>query len=426
MKAIPIGAGAPAPTDARQRWSWSLLLDAPHRLAFFLAMVVLVESGLWWTIVQADRVVGLGLPYVLSPSVVHSTLMTFGFMPLFFCGFLFTAGPKWLGVAGPTTRELLPSLLLITFGWMAWPFTSHLNEIAAAAALLVAIAGLMSITWRFWRLLRASEAPDRVHATCIAIAMAVGCASLVGIFISVLMEEPDLARTFVHTALWGFIVATFVTVAHRMIPFFTSSALPMVRAWRPFWVLRVLLAACAFEVACAWIELATDSAAWHGIRGAIELTMGGVVVWLAFAWGLVQSLKVRLVAMLHLGFSWLGIGLVLSGVSHLMQALTGDAWLPLAGLHAVTMGSLGSLMVAMVTRVTCGHGGRALVADNVVWTLYWTLQVATVLRLAAAAPTELMLRLALAAAVVWTAALGVWAVRYGNWYGRPRADGRPG
>jgi uncharacterized protein involved in response to NO len=191
-------------------------------------------------------------------------------------------------------------------------------------------------------------------------------------------------------------------------------------------VLRVLLAACAFEVACAWIELATDSAAWHGIRGAIELTMGGVVVWLAFAWGLVQSLKVRLVAMLHLGFSWLGIGLVLSGVSHLMQALTGDAWLPLAGLHAVTMGSLGSLMVAMVTRVTCGHGGRALVADNVVWTLYWTLQVATVLRLAAAAPTELMLRLALAAAVVWTAALGVWAVRYGNWYGRPRADGRPG
>jgi len=411
---------------AAQGWSWSLLLAAPHRLAFFLAMVVLVESGLWWTLVQADRVVGLGLPYELSPSVVHSTLMTFGFMPLFFCGFLFTAGPKWLGVAGPTTRELLPSLLLIAFGWMAWPLASHLNAIAAAAALLVAIAGLSSVTWRFWKLLRASEVPDRIHPTCIGVAMAVGCLSLAGVFVSVLTDQPELARTFVHTALWGFIVATFVTVAHRMIPFFTSSALPMVQAWRPFWVLRALLAACAFEVACVWIELATDAAAWHGIRGAIEVTMGGVVVWLAFAWGLVQSLKVRLVAMLHLGFSWLGIGLVLSGVSQLMQALTGEAWLPLAGLHAVTMGSLGSLTVAMVTRVTCGHGGRALVADNIVWALYWTLQVATLLRVAAAAPTDLMLRLALAAAVVWTTALGVWAVRYGRWYGLPRADGRPG
>jgi uncharacterized protein involved in response to NO len=48
------------------------------------------------------------------------------------------------------------------------------------------------------------------------------------------------------------------------------------------------------------------------------------------------------------------------------------------------------------------------------------------LRIAAAAPTDLMLRLALAAAVVWTTALGVWAVRYGRWYGLPRSDGRPG
>lgn len=422
MKAIPALAGTPAP----QRWSWSLLLAAPHRIAFFLAMVVLVESGLWWTTVQADRVIGLGLPYELSPSVVHSALMTFGFMPLFFCGFLFTAGPKWLGVAGPSARELLPNLLLIAFGWMAWPFASHLNSIAAAGALLVATAGLASITWRFWRLLRASVVPDRIHATCIGVALAVGCLSLAGVFVAVLTDEPQLARTFVHSALWGFVVATFVTVAHRMIPFFTSSALPMVQAWRPFWVLRLLLAACAFEVASVWIELATDAAAWHGIRGAIEVTMGAVVVWLAFAWGLVQSLKVRLVAMLHLGFSWLGVGLVLSGASHLVQALTGDAWLPLAGLHAVTMGALGSLTVAMVTRVTCGHGGRALVADNVVWVLYWTLQVATVLRVAAAVPTTLMLRLAFAAAVVWTSALGVWALRYGSWYGRPRSDGRPG
>jgi uncharacterized protein involved in response to NO len=140
----------------------------------------------------------------------------------------------------------------------------------------------------------------------------------------------------------------------------------------------------------------------------------------------VQSLKVRLVAMLHLGFSWLGAGLALSGASHLAQALTGEEWLPLAGLHAVTMGCLGSLMVAMVTRVSCGHSGRPLVADNIVWGLFWLLQGAVVLRIAAAVPTGAALPITLTAAALWAGVLTAWSVRYASWYGRPRGDGRPG
>jgi uncharacterized protein involved in response to NO len=297
---------------------------------------------------------------------------------------------------------------------------------AAAAALLLPLAGLAAITLRFWRLVRASGEPDRLHAKCVGVALAVGCASLAGVFGAVLADQPELARTFVVTALWGFIVTVFVTVAHRMIPFFTSSAVPMVALWRPFWVLHVMLAVAGFEAASAWIELATDAAAWHGIRGAFEVTAGGVVFWLAIAWGLVQSLKVRLVAMLHIGFCWLGIGLLISGGSHLAQALTGEDWLPLAGLHAVTMGCLGSLMLAMVTRVTCGHGGRPIVADNLLWALFWALQAAALLRITAAAPLAVASKVTLAAALAWAGVLVTWAVRYGRWYGRPRPDGRPG
>jgi uncharacterized protein involved in response to NO len=92
---------ATAPSAAAG-WRWRHVLLAPHRLAFLLATLVLVASALWWALVQLDRS-GLGpaLPWALSPSLVHATLMTFGFMPLFFAGFLFTAGPRWLGVAGP-------------------------------------------------------------------------------------------------------------------------------------------------------------------------------------------------------------------------------------------------------------------------------------------------------------------------------------
>ena len=30
------------------------------------------------------------------------------------------------------------------------------------------------------------------------------------------------------------------------------------------------------------------------------------------------------------------------------------------------------------------------------------------------------------AVLAWTTAMGGWALRYGNWFVRPRVDGRPG
>jgi uncharacterized protein involved in response to NO len=90
------------------------------------------------------------------------------------------------------------------------------------------------------------------------------------------------------------------------------------------------------------------------------------------------------------------------------------------------MGCLASLMMAMVTRVSCGHSGRALVADRLVWSLFWLLQTATLLRLAAATQAALAVWLLLPAALLWAGVMAVWGLRQAGWYGRLRADGRPG
>jgi uncharacterized protein involved in response to NO len=416
---------APTPSD---HWRWRTLLEAPHRLAFFLALIVLAVAGLCWAAVQLDRAgAGLGLHFAVSATVTHSAVMVFGFLPLFFSGFLFTAGPKWLGVLAPSARELLASLSLYTSGWMLWLLTVHVHVVLAAASLLLALAGLVAITLRFWHLVLASRAPDRVHAKTIGTALAIGCACLTGLTFSLLLDAPVLARAFVLSALWGFVVVVFATVAHRMIPFFTASTVPMVNAWRPFWVLWLFLAIAAFEVAAVWVEsFAAPATAWMLIRGGIELAAAGMLIWLVFAWGLVQSLQIRLLAMLHLGFLWLGLALGLSALSQFAAAATGTAVLPLAALHALTIGCLASLMLAMVTRVSCGHSGRPLVADNAVWLLFWLLQATAVLRIAATVPAAPVQDLLVAAASVWTAVMLAWGLRYGSWYGRARADGRPG
>ncbi|MEZ5741402.1 MAG: NnrS family protein [Burkholderiaceae bacterium] len=53
-------------------------------------------------------------------------------------------------------------------------------------------------------------------------------------------------------------------------------------------------------------------------RGLVELTIGSVLLWISIAWGLFDSLRIRLLAMLHIGFVWLGIAFVLAGLSQLL------------------------------------------------------------------------------------------------------------
>lgn len=423
-------ARAPRPAPVTGPWQLRMLLAAPHRLGFFLAMGVLVAASVWWLLVQSDRVSGgLGLGYALSPTLGHAAVMVFGFMPLFFSGFLFTAGPNWLRVQPLPAARLLGPLLLQAGGWLVWLAGVHLNAWLALAGLVLACAGLGWMVALFWQLIGASGAQDRVHAKAVGIGGLVGVACLAGTALAVLAGHDMLALLWVRTALWGFIVVTYVSVAHRMIPFFTSNVLPMIEIWRPFWVLWLMLGVAAFEVLALWVDYAapSDSAwpAWTVLVIVVELAAGGVLLWLALVWGLVQSLKIRLLAMLHVGFAWLGVALVVSAASQALWLATGKPVLGLGALHALSMGFLGSIMIAMVTRVSCGHSGRALVADNVVWALFWALQVAVGVRLVAAVQGMPLAWTALAA-LLWTVVVTAWALRYAHWYGRPRIDGKAG
>jgi uncharacterized protein involved in response to NO len=287
------------------------------------------------------------------------------------------------------------------------------------------------MTWLFWRLIWRSRERDQLHARTIGVACLVGCISLAGLLANLVVGETAVALACVMTGLWGFVVAVVVTVAHRMIPFFTSNAMPLASVWRPFWALGLMLAAAAFECVSVWVEIdgplhGPMAPVWMLARGTCELAAGGVLLWLARVWGSVQSLKNRLLAMLHIGFMWLGVALLLGGASQLMGLLQGAPVFSLGSLHAVTVGCLSSLMLAMVTRVSCGHSGRAVVADGMLWMLFWLLQLTAMLRIAAAAQSALASWLLLPTALIWVAALSLWGVRMGNWYGRARADGRPG
>lgn len=433
MKTIPIrpqAAGAkrpPAITDAPWRATW--LLVAPHRLAFFAAALMLAASALWWATVLLTRALGHPLPWAVPPPAAHALLMSQGFIPLFITGFLFTAGPKWLGLPEVSARTLLVPVLLMLLGWALAITGFHLHAALAGSGIALVAVGWSRLTLAFFTLLRSSRVPDRIHPGAVAVACAVGALALWLACAALILDLEPLLRSANQLALWGFAATVFATVSHRMIPFFSASALPLLDAWRPMWLVWVLLGLLGFELLPAviepwWWPLPT---ALRWIQVAVEVPAAALLLWLAVRWGLVQSLKIRLLAMLHGGFVWLGLAFALNALSHALMALSDNQLsLGLAPQHALTMGYLGATLFAMATRVSSGHGGRPLAADNMAWALYWLLQAAVLLRVLAALWPTMTTSFTLMAVLAWATATVGWAVRYGAWFGRPRIDGRPG
>jgi uncharacterized protein involved in response to NO len=425
------------PASESSGWRLHRLLEAPHRLSFAAAAFILVVSGLWWAAVNLAPVEGMAVRWTLPPAAVHGAVMTFGFMPLFFTGFLFTAGPKWLAQPPVPAGSLLPHVLPMVCGWLVFLLSAHgrdasFGRLVGAIGLAAVAFGWFGVAWKFVKLIATSKAADRVHAMLVGAGAMFGAAALGLVSWALAAGDFDLLRAATLSSLWGFVGLVFAAVAHRMIPFFSAAAVPVLDAWRPLWLLWCFAVVFAFEAIASWAQAYgwLTAPAWLVARAGIELTAGACVLALAVRWGLVQSLCIRLLAMLHLGFTWLGVALLLFGVSHLMQASAPSRSLGLAPLHAYTMGFLGSTMLAMVTRVSCGHGGRTLTADDFVWRLFWVLQVAVVARVAAGvlATTSVAggTALVVAAAMGWAGVFLAWGVRYGRWYGTPRLDGRAG
>jgi uncharacterized protein involved in response to NO len=190
--------------------------------------------------------------------------------------------------------------------------------------------------------------------------------------------------------------------------------IPKYRVVRPPWLLHLLLGCYAVH---GMLEVA-GLPQWTWLA---DLPAAGAAVCLSFVWQLRRCLAVRLLAVLHIAFAWLGASLALHAASSLLQ-LIGAGSLGLAPLHALTLGFFASAVIGMVTRVTLGHSGRPLNADTAVWAVFWTMQGVAVLRVVA----EFVPSLGVIAALAWLAAFGAWYAKFAPIYLRPRPDSRPG
>jgi uncharacterized protein involved in response to NO len=374
----------------------------PNFLAAGVAAALLVPA---WV---ASIALGASLPERWVPVLWHAHEMTFGFIAAAIGGFLLTAVPNWTGgrpAGGRALAALAVVWLLGRLAPFAPPGVGPWWIALADLAYLPFVAALIAPA-----LLRARNRNRGMLLVLAALTFANAafhCHAARG-------NVADALR-WVHAALDLTIVLTAV-IGGRIVPAFTNSGLRATGVTLPPslpWLERATLAATVLIVPADLFR--PDSP----LAGVVALVAGLLHLVRWWRWQPWRTRGVPLVWVLHLGYGWLPVGLLLKAAAWL--GAPGTAW-----LHALTVGALSTMILAVMTRASLGHTGRPLAAGRPIVAAYGLLFAAAVVRVFGSA-TGLDYSVVLAAAAVcWLAAFGTFVAVYAPILAGPRADGRPG
>ncbi|HEU4441246.1 MAG TPA: NnrS family protein [Burkholderiales bacterium] len=333
----------------------------------------------------AAYVHGYTLRGPLPALIWHGHEMVFGFGFAAVAGFLLTAIPNWTGRL-PVRGMALAALVSL---WLAGRIAMLVPEVAlldlAFGAALILVVARELIAGRNWRnlpmlaalaLLFSGNVLVHLHALDIA------------------YLAPDGIRLGIAT-----LCMLIALVGGRIVPSFTRNWLAKARLAPPApeglldrIALLVTLAALA-----AWVGGASFSS-WLLLGAGLALAAR------LSRWRGLRTVREPLLFILHLGYGWLALGLILLGLD------PGSS----AALHALTVGAIGTMTLAVMTRASLGHSGRALVADGATLAIYLLVTLAALLRVAgpfAGAHAVLVTSLA---GLAWSAAFATFALHYGT------------
>jgi len=395
-----------------------LLARAPHRLMFFIGAGNLLLAMAWWAAwLLTTR---WPLAHMHQPETyagwLHAFVMQYQVLPSFFFGFLLTTFPRWMGLPELSRSRYLPVGIGMFGGQLATLLGAACCQPGIVLGALLTLCGWIAGLGALGPLLL-RETGTTWHARSCFAALLLGLAGLLAWTAFLLGASPLWAFGSIKVGTFGLLLPVYLTVAHRMFPFFAGNVVPGYRPWRPMWV----LAAC-------WTLIL--------VHLALELVHGYRWLWMPDAWlfGLTAYMlwrwwprgrKPGLLTVLFVGLAWLPVAFALYAAQSLVLATTDAFVLGRAPAHALFIGFFGSVLIAMVTRVTQGHSGRPLVMPTVAWFAFAAIQLVALARVLAELAHDPMAWMAIAA-VGWLVALAPWVARVGRIYLSPRADGKPG
>jgi len=339
----------------------------------------------------------------------HVHEMLFGYAGGVIVGFLMTAVPNWTGRMPVVGVPLMLMVGLWLGGRIAMTAMALTPDLAGAAwpgavdsLFLLAMAGLV------WREILAGQNWRNLP---VAIIVSLLAAANVGFHVESYLSG-GVAPVAIRVAL-AVVVMLICLIGGRITPSFTRNwqlkrAGPLPAVTGPFDVVTMAVTAMALT---GWAILPHQSLIGAGLIAAGALNLVRLARWRGWA-----TTAEPLVLILHVGYLWLAVGLMLLGGA----VVTPDQLAASAGLHALTAGAIGVMTLAVMTRAGRGHTGRPLTAG---WTgslIYILINAAAVARVLAGLWLEAYQPLLIASAGLWCAAFVAFAVIYAPMLALPR------
>jgi uncharacterized protein involved in response to NO len=385
------------------------LFNYGFRSSFFLAGIAAVLLvPLWAVSFVAGTSVGSGWP----PTLWHAHEMLFGFIASAIAGFMLTAVPSWTGQKGFSGAPLialaavwLSARLLIASSALWPPWLPAIVD----SSFLPFLAALVMIP-----LLRSKSR----NTPLLAVLGALWLTNLV-FHTGLIRHDAPMAR---HSLIVGIdIVLLLMTViGGRIVPAFTTAALRQPDAAGALKSRTALTVAAVAAMAC--VTASDIFYADSRIAGVVAGFAALVQIVRLLQWRTLQTWRQPIVWILHLGYLWLPIGLALKAA-----ALLGGYGIAAFWLHALTIGALTTMIVAVMTRAALGHTGRALVVHPLIAAAYVLLTAAALMRVFGLSLLRIPYPLVIVwAALFWTVSFALFVGVYTPILWGPRADGKPG
>lgn len=323
------------------------LLGRGFRPFFLLGAIYAVYIMLLWGSIYGGS--GRSLTLFDDPVLWHAHEMIFGFTVAIISGFLLTAVANWTGGAPVRQIHLLSLCLLWLGGRVAVNFAGDIPLWLVSlvdCSFLPALAISLSIP-----LIKSRNKRNFVFLGLLTV-----------FFICNVLFYSFAEKWPLYLALM-IVMVMISLIGGRVIPSFAVAALRrkgvMVQQKdQPFLDLTALVSLGTLIVSMT--VLGTE----HFFTGIVALVSSALHALRMRNYHLIPSLKDPMLWMLHVGYSWLIIGLALISVSVFFG-------LPVSiSIHALTAGSIGSMTLAMMTRVAMAHTGRELKVNSLMITAF--------------------------------------------------------
>lgn len=382
---------------ASRAWRGPALFSYGFR-PFFLG------GAVWGALVVALWVVWVRgavlLPSALPPVAWHVHELMFGMIAAVIAGFLLTAIPNWTGRL-PVSGWPLVGLVAL---WGA-------GRLAVALSALIGLAPALGVAFLFPLATIGVAAREIVAAGNTRNLAVVGVVAVFAAGQAVFAAEL-LTAGYVVTGpriAIGAALMLVMLIGGRIIPGFTTNWLKArgaTRLPRPFGrfdKLALVLGAIAVAV---WVAQPALGVRWTGMILLVAAAAHGLRL---ARWRPLATWRAPLLAVLHVAYVFVPAGFALAG-----YGIATDAPLVAhAAVHVWTVGALGLMILAVMTRASRGHTGRPLTAPPTTVALYCALAAAAIARAAASLQPAAMAPLLWLSAGLFVAAFAGFALLYG-------------